>query len=100
MVKPSNISKTYIIVLNWNNYKDTIECFESLLKLNYDEFQIILCDNNSQDESIKHITNWAEEEGSSTESTIENLKHLCKPISYCILTRLQSENSQIGRAHV
>ena len=46
MAKPSNTSKTYIVVLNWNNYKDTIECFESLLNINYDKFQVILYDNN------------------------------------------------------
>jgi len=95
MAKPSNTSKTYIVVLNWNNSKDTIECFESLLNLNYDEFQIILCDNNSQDDSIKHITNWAQGKEYPTESKIENLKHLYKPIPYCILTRQQSENSPI-----
>jgi GT2 family glycosyltransferase len=50
-----------IIVLNWNGYKDTIECLESLLKMDYPNFDIVLTDNDSHDCSIVAIQRWAEE---------------------------------------
>lgn len=41
----------YICVLNYNNAEDTIKCLESLLKLNYSRYKIILIDNASTDNS-------------------------------------------------
>lgn len=43
----------YIIILNWNGYKDTIECLESLKKITYKNYEIVLIDNGSTDESVK-----------------------------------------------
>jgi GT2 family glycosyltransferase len=54
--------RVYIVVLNWNGCKDTIECLESLLKLKYpDGYDIVVCDNNSQDDSIVKIQAWAKD---------------------------------------
>ncbi len=93
MSKSANTPKTYIVILNWNNYKDTIECLESLLNLEYTNFQIILCDNNSHDNSIQHITDWAKGKQTPEKTKTQNLTQLKKPISYCILTRKQSETA-------
>ena len=41
----------YIIVLNYNNYKDTIECIKSLEALNYHNYKIVIIDNKSTDDS-------------------------------------------------
>jgi len=46
-----------IIILNWNGYKDTIECVESLYKINYKNYKIIIVDNGSADESVKILKN-------------------------------------------
>ncbi|ADK13612.1 glycosyltransferase family 2 protein [Clostridium ljungdahlii] len=43
----------YIIILNYNGYKDTIECVNSLKKINYKNYKIVIVDNNSTDESEK-----------------------------------------------
>lgn len=43
----------YIIILNWNGYKDTIECLESLKKITYKNYKIVLIDNGSTDDSVK-----------------------------------------------
>lgn len=40
-----------IIILNWNNWSDTLACFESCRKLTWPEFRIIIVDNNSTDGS-------------------------------------------------
>ena len=36
-----------IIILNWNGLNDTIECLESLKKIDYPNYEVILVDNNS-----------------------------------------------------
>jgi GT2 family glycosyltransferase len=51
--------KVYIVVLNWNNAPDTLECLESLCRLDYPAFEIVLCDNASTDGSIAMIEQWA-----------------------------------------
>lgn len=43
--------KVYILVLNWNGWKDTIECVESCLKLTYVNSNILIVDNASSDDS-------------------------------------------------
>ncbi|HEY3178817.1 MAG TPA: glycosyltransferase family 2 protein [Casimicrobiaceae bacterium] len=51
--------KVYIIVLNWNNWRDTLECLESVYRLEYPSFQVIVCDNASTDDSVSMIAAWA-----------------------------------------
>jgi len=46
-----------IIILNWNNYSDTKECIESILKNTSDYFRIYLLDNNSDEEEINSLKN-------------------------------------------
>lgn len=41
----------YIVLLNWNGCRDTIECVESCRKLSYPNFRILLVDNGSSDGS-------------------------------------------------
>ncbi|MDF1497840.1 MAG: glycosyltransferase family 2 protein [Patescibacteria group bacterium] len=47
--------EVYIIVLNWNGKKDTLECLESLKNIDYKNYKIIVVDNNSQDGSVSEI---------------------------------------------
>lgn len=37
----------YIVILNWNGYKDTSELLESLFKITYRNFKVVVIDNNS-----------------------------------------------------
>ena len=48
-----------IILVNWNGWRDTIECLESIFKNAGNDFQVIVCDNASSDESCDKITQWA-----------------------------------------
>lgn len=48
----------YAVILNWRNIEDTIHCVESLLTSNNENLNIILCDNDSQDDSLKKISDW------------------------------------------
>jgi GT2 family glycosyltransferase len=48
-----------VIVLNWNNWEDTLECLESLFRSDYPSFTVVVCDNASEDGSAEHIREWA-----------------------------------------
>ncbi|MDD3043219.1 MAG: glycosyltransferase family 2 protein [Methanosarcinaceae archaeon] len=46
-----------MIILNFNGKEDTLECLESLKKLNYTNYKIILVDNGSTDGSVEILKN-------------------------------------------
>src|SRR6266516_3638472 len=52
--------KVYVLILNWNNWPDTLECLESVFRTSYPDFQVILCDNGSTDGSLDYVKAWAE----------------------------------------
>jgi GT2 family glycosyltransferase len=88
---------SYVIVLNWNGWKDTIECLESVLRLNGPNIRVIVCDNASSDGSFEKLKEWAR---GNREPTIRNpeLSHLitpqvAKPISYLELTTREAESA-------
>ena len=43
----------YIILVNYNGYKDTIECVNSLKKISYKNYKIVVVDNASSDNSVE-----------------------------------------------
>lgn len=49
-----------VIILNWNGWKDTIECLESVFRSDYPHFKVVVCDNASSDQSIVQIQAWCE----------------------------------------
>lgn len=51
--------QTCIILLNWNGWRDTIECLESVFRLKSKDIQVVVCDNGSTDRSLEQIKAWA-----------------------------------------
>ncbi len=47
-------------MVNWNGCADTIECLESLLRLESDEFVAVVVDNGSADGSLAAFEAWAQ----------------------------------------
>tara|TARA_B100000029_G_scaffold507171_1_gene591279 strand:- start:517 stop:1314 length:798 start_codon:yes stop_codon:yes gene_type:complete len=47
--------KVKIIILNWNQPQLTIDCIESVEKIKYDNYDILIIDNGSDDDSINII---------------------------------------------
>lgn len=91
-------SKVYIIILNFNGWEDTIECLESILKLTYTNFKIIVIDNHSSDESVKYLKQWAK--GDLVLFLNNNLKTFSlpphyKPIKYNFFSNLKNETTSI-----
>ncbi|ALJ01526.1 hypothetical protein DC20_16770 [Rufibacter tibetensis] len=60
-----------IILLNYNGYEDTIECLESLFKLEYKAFSLVVVDNNSTDSSLEKLTLWLEAQAAKTKTIIK-----------------------------
>jgi GT2 family glycosyltransferase len=48
-----------IVTVNWNNWRDTLECLESVSRLDYHEYFTIVVDNASQDDSLAQLQDWA-----------------------------------------
>jgi GT2 family glycosyltransferase len=49
------LPKISIIILNWNSWRDTLDCLESLHRINYPSYRIIIVENGSTDGSIDKI---------------------------------------------
>lgn len=73
--------KIYIILVNYNGWKDTIECLESILHNDYNPYQVIVCDNGSTDNSLDCIKKWAEGIISPEIDNSNPLRHLVEPFS-------------------
>lgn len=48
-----NYPKVSIIILNWNGFEDTIECIESLKKITYPNYEIVVADNASSGDDVR-----------------------------------------------
>ena len=59
-----NMKRLAYIVLNYNNFADTIECVESIKGALYSNYFIVIVDNNSTDMSYEKISNRYHEDGS------------------------------------
>jgi len=49
--------KVGIIILNWNGKEDTLECLESVYRIDYPHYEVIVVDNGSTDGSVEAIKN-------------------------------------------
>ena len=54
-MKKTNVA---VVVLTWNDWKNTIACLESIFKTNYNNFDVILVDNNSNYENFSKVVSW------------------------------------------
>jgi len=88
--------KVYIVLLNWNGWHDTIECLESIFRNNYPNYSVIVCDNNSSDDSLNHIRAWADGQSLLPQSESQIRQQYCfpaveKPIGYEFYSRQEAE---------
>lgn len=54
-----SLPQVAIILVNWNSRADTLECLESVFRLDYPDFKVVVCDNASSDDSVSAIQDWA-----------------------------------------
>ncbi len=53
------------MVLNWNGINDTEECVSTLLTQDYENYRILVVDNNSSDDSIERLKSLEQSQGDS-----------------------------------
>lgn len=51
----NSLPRVGIVVLNWNNYRDSAKCLESLSEIQYPNFDVYVVDNGSTDNSGKRL---------------------------------------------
>lgn len=89
----------YVVLVNWNGWRDTIECLESVLRSRYyPSFRVIVCDNASTDGSVEKIRSWAEGKmalASEPEHPLRLLvQPVAKPIPHVVLSRAEAESAR------
>lgn len=88
--------KVAIIILNWNGWKDTIECLESIQGITYPNYQVVVVDNGSTDDSIVKIKEWADGK-MKAESKFVKYNLDLKPVFYIEYDRKTAENGGIKK---
>jgi len=89
--------KVAIIVLNWNGWRDTIECLESLQRITYPNYQVIVVDNGSTDDSVEKIKAWARGE-IPVESKFFEYDPSRKPVQWIECNRATVEAGEFAEA--
>lgn len=54
-MKAADTPTVYTVILNWNNYKDTKNCLESLQRVTYPNLKVVVVDNASADGSGRRL---------------------------------------------
>jgi GT2 family glycosyltransferase len=82
--------KVSVIILNWNGWEDTIECLESIYQIDYPNYDIVLVDNDSKDDSIQRIMEYCEGK-IKPKSPFYNYNPKNKPIKIFEYTKEETE---------
>jgi len=83
-------SKVAVIVLSWNGWQDTIECLESLQKIDYPNYEMIVVDNGSTDGLVEKLKRWAKRE-IPVNTRFVNFDASLKPVRYIEYDRKTAE---------
>jgi GT2 family glycosyltransferase len=72
-------TRSAVLLLNWNGWRDTLECLESVFRCNPAGHPVVVCDNDSQDGSLERIRAWADGE-LPVEAESEALRGFSQPL--------------------
>jgi GT2 family glycosyltransferase len=67
--------RVHIVVLNWTNWGDTLQCLESVLRSDYENYQIVIADNAIDSEPTERLRAWLRGE-LEPPPVAESLRHL------------------------
>lgn len=71
--------KVAAVVLNWRGWPDTVECLESVYRTHPAPTMVVVCDNDSGDESVERIREWAAGRLDATPDDSGPLRQLTAP---------------------
>ncbi len=87
MHEPQDQQQGYsVLILNYNHWRDTQACVESVLSSDVRPRQVVVCDNGSSDGSLAHLVQWVDHYG-------------VRPLSRRLLTRTEAETGPAGEEH-
>lgn len=89
-----------IILLNWNSRLDTLECLESVFRLDYPNFRLMVCDNDSSDRSLDSIEDWAAGNVPVVPASKEYVEFFLQPRPKKILSCVRHSRAQAEAAAV
>ncbi len=92
----NNYPKIAIIVLNYKKWQDSIRCLESIQQIDYPNYQMIVVDNGSNNESVEKIKEWAEGKIKVDSEYVEYRKDL-KPVFYVEYDKETAEKGGISK---
>ncbi|HEX9189653.1 MAG TPA: glycosyltransferase family 2 protein, partial [Vicinamibacteria bacterium] len=72
-------SRVYVVIVNWNGWADTLECLESVFRLDPPAHRVVVCDNASTDGSLERIEAWAAGQIEAPVSPGSRWRHLSSP---------------------
>ncbi|HLX13566.1 MAG TPA: glycosyltransferase family 2 protein, partial [Bacteroidota bacterium] len=58
-----NLPEVSVVMLNWNGWKETVKGLEALFESDYPNFNLVLLDNGSTDDSLDSLFRWFNERG-------------------------------------
>lgn len=86
-----------IVLVNWNGWRDSLECLESVMRLDYPGVRIIVCDNASTNNSMEQFEAWAsgnlEVEPANAEMANYTRPSCAEPIECIFLDRSVAERA-------
>jgi len=91
-----DLPKVSIIILNLNGWEDTLECLESLARISYSNYEILVIDNGSRNDSVSKIIQYCRGE-IRIESNYFATDNSNKPIHLLRLSREAAEKNDIDK---
>jgi len=92
--RPTDTPAVGVVILNWNGWRDTTECLESLLAARPAAARIVVVDNASHDDSVEQLVSWAKNLGVSLEVRGEDARALRDAIDPRVLTLIRSTRNR------
>jgi GT2 family glycosyltransferase len=92
------VKKVCVILVNYKTWQDTAECMESVLKASGAEFQIVVVENGSPDDSWEKLIAWADGQITlpvDSENPLYAYSHppVTKPLNYAVADTASSDTA-------
>jgi len=85
-----------VVILNWNNWRATLEAIESVYRSNFDNYDVIVVDNNSTDNSVEMIKRYARGEIRVSSEYLKDNPYT-KPLLVFQLSERDAEEGRFNR---
>ncbi|WP_456422674.1 glycosyltransferase family 2 protein [Thermococcus sp.] len=86
-----------VIILNWNNWKATLEAIESVHRSDFDNYDVIVVDNASTDGSVEKIREYAAGRMEPSSNYLKAGRHN-KPLHLFELSEEEAKRGKFNRA--